>query len=63
MILDYDDELTYTAGPPATSKQTLIGNADTVIVGGRVKDAGKARDWGAGDVKTLYLRVVTGRCG
>jgi hypothetical protein len=63
MILDYEGELTYTAGPPALSKQTLIGNADTAINGGRVLNAGGAKDWGSGEIKTPYVRVVTAVAG
>ena len=63
MILDYDDELTYTAGPPATSKQSIVGTAGTAIIGGKVKNANAARDWGAGELLTAYVRVVTALVG
>ncbi len=63
MICDYSDELTYTAGPPATSKQSIVGVAGTAIVGGRVKDGGAARDCAAGEPKAAYLRCVTAAVG
>jgi hypothetical protein len=63
MINDYQDELTYTVGPPATSKQTIVGVAGTAIVGGKVKDGGAAGDWGAGSIMKALLRVVTAVVG
>jgi len=63
MILDYDNELTYTAGPPATSKQSIVGTAGTAIIGGRVLDGGAAQDWAAGEVKEWFLRCVTALVG
>jgi hypothetical protein len=48
MILDYDDELTTAAGQAVTA--TAIGT--------KVKDAGAARDWGAGESVTPYARVT-----
>jgi hypothetical protein len=62
-ICDYDDELTHTAGPPATSKQSIVGVAATAIVGGTVKDGGAARDWGAGELRLAFLRCVTALVG
>jgi hypothetical protein len=63
MINDYADELTYTAGPPATSKQSIVGVAGTAIIGGKVKDGGAAGDWGAGCDYDVYLRVPTALVG
>lgn len=63
MLIDYGDELTYTAGPPATSKQSIVGNAGTAIVGGKVKDAVAARDWAAGEALFAWLRCVTALVG
>lgn len=63
MILDYRDELSRTAGPPATSKQSIVGVAATPIVGGRVKDAGAARDWASGETKHTYVRTVDALVG
>lgn len=62
-ILDYNDELTWTSGATPPSKQTVVGNFGTAIIGGRVKDAGRARDWGAGEPKFFYLRFVTALAG
>jgi hypothetical protein len=62
-IIDYGDELTYTAGPPATSKQSFIGVAGTAIVGGRVKDGVGAKDWGAGEILWAIVRIVTALVG
>jgi hypothetical protein len=50
MILDYDDELTTAGG------QNMDGAAS---IGTKVKDAGKARDWGAGQDITPYMRVTS----
>lgn len=63
MISDYDDELTRTAGPPATSKQSIVGTAGAAIVGGRVKDSIAARDWAAGEPPFLRLQCVTALVG
>lgn len=49
-ILDYDDELTTNGG------QTMDGAA---AIGTKVKDAGKARDWGAGEVITPYVKLTS----
>jgi hypothetical protein len=50
MILDYDDELTTAGG------QNMDGAAS---IGTKVKDAGKARDWGAGADVTPYMRITS----
>jgi hypothetical protein len=63
MLLDYSDELSRTAGPPATSKQSIVGNAAAAIVGGRVKNAGAARDWATGEAKFPYVRTVDALTG
>jgi hypothetical protein len=63
MINDYQDELTYTAGPPATSKQTVVGNFGTAIIGGKVKDGGANGDFGAGETIAVRLRTVTALLG
>ncbi len=65
MILDYRDELTRTAGPPATSKQSYVGAVGVAIIGGQVKDAGvgAVKDWGSGETKYTYLRNVTAAAG
>jgi hypothetical protein len=47
-ILDYDDELTTAGGQAVTA--TAIGT--------RVKDAGAAKDWGAGEELFAYARVT-----
>lgn len=62
-LIDYSDELTYTVGPPATSKQSIVGAFGTAIVGGRVKDGGGAKDWGAGELIKVLIRVVTAVAG
>lgn len=62
-ILDYIDELTRTAGPPATSQQSYVGAVGVAIIGGRVKDALAAKDWGSGEVKTPYFRNVVAGAG
>lgn len=61
-IIDYDDELSYDS-TNKTSKQSIVGNAGTAIVLGGVKDAGAARDWGAGEVLTPYARTVDALTG
>jgi hypothetical protein len=47
-ILDYDDEFTTAGGQAVTA--TAIGT--------RVKDAGAAKDWGAGEELFAYARVT-----
>jgi hypothetical protein len=48
-VLDYDDELATAAG------QNMNGAA---AIGTKVKDAGAARDWGAGEPLVPYVRVT-----
>jgi hypothetical protein len=48
-ILDYDDEFTTAGG------QSMDGAA---AIGTRVKNAGAAKDWGAGEPLTPYVRVL-----
>lgn len=62
-LLDYSDELTYTAGPPATSKQSVIGAAGVALIGGRVKNGLGAKDWATGEVLAWYIRCVTALAG
>jgi hypothetical protein len=49
-ILDYDDEFTTASG------QTMDGAA---AIGTKVKNAGKARDWGSGEPVYPYARVTS----
>jgi hypothetical protein len=48
MFLDYDDELTTAAGQAVTA----------AAIGTKVKDAGAARDWAAGEPVAAYARVT-----
>lgn len=65
MINDFGDELTYTSGGSPSSKQSIVGNAGTAIVGGRVKDAGAGytKDWASGELHRWIVRVVTAVAG
>jgi len=65
MITDFNDELTYNASLDPTSKQSIVGNFGTAIIGGRVKDAGAGytRDWGAGECAEAYVQMRTAVAG
>jgi hypothetical protein len=49
MILDFDSEFTTSGGQVLT----------TTAAGTKVLDAGAARDWGAGDPVTPYIRIAS----
>jgi len=53
MFLDFDDELTLNQS--ATVKGQLV---TATAIGGRQKDALKARDWGAGEPVFAYFAVT-----
>ncbi len=65
MINDFSDELTYTSGGSPSSKQTVVGNFGTAIIGGRVKDAGAGyvKDWASGELHAWYVRFYTALAG
>lgn len=53
MLFDFDEEMTLNQGP------TTVGQLVTgASIGGRVKDAGVARDWAAGEPLFAYFLVT-----
>jgi hypothetical protein len=59
MLLDHDDEFTQNQGGYNSTLPNLLGQLVTANAnGGRVKDAGAARDWAAGELVVPFAKVT-----